>query len=152
MNSRNCAERRFTLSEGSKSMPPLLIRTMRRSISPFRRQGRKSLKVIATRRRAAHRKARPPPSSCRDHSTVRLLAQPVAKSLDLGAFERARRGGDVVGEVVGQRQREQADEAAGGEVGGGNRRIGEDDAVPGDRGIEREVAAAEAEPRRGRVG
>lgn len=35
---------------------------------------------------------------------VRLLPQPIAKRLDLGALERGGLGGDVVGEGVGQRE------------------------------------------------
>src|SRR4029077_15914039 len=55
---------------------------------------------------------------------VSLLSEPIAEGPDFGPFERARRGNDVIGELVRQREREQSDEAAGGEIGRGDRAVG----------------------------
>src|ERR1700745_2312396 len=69
---------------------------------------------------------------------ISLLAEPIAEGPDFGSFERARRGDDVIGELVRQREREQQDEASGGEFGRGDRAVGQHDTLAGNRGIERQ--------------
>src|SRR4051812_36690736 len=66
---------------------------------------------------------------------IGFLAQPVAEGPDLGPLQRARRGHDVIGEEVGQRQREQAHQTSGADVGGGDRAVGQHHAVPSDRRV-----------------
>src|ERR1700758_378805 len=78
---------------------------------------------------------------------VSLLPEPIAEGPDFGALERARRGDDVIGELVRQREREQPDEAPGGEVGRGDGAVGQYDALAGNRGVERQRDAVEGEAR-----
>ena len=70
---------------------------------------------------------------------ISLLPEPIAEGPDFGPFERARRGDDVIGELVRQREREQPDEASGGEVGGGDGAVGQHDTLAGNRRIERQM-------------
>src|ERR1700737_60988 len=74
-----------------------------------------------------------------------FAAQPVAEGLHFGPLERSRGGDDIVGELVGQCQREEPHQPAGGEVGGGDGTIGQHHAVAGDRRIECEMDVVEAE-------
>src|SRR5437870_403831 len=76
---------------------------------------------------------------------ISLLPEPIAEGADFGAFERARRGDDVIGELVRQREREQPDEASGGEVRRGDRAVGQHDTLAGNRRIERQRHAIEGE-------
>src|SRR5215475_6548923 len=76
---------------------------------------------------------------------IGLATQPIVKSPYFGSFQRSRCGDDVVGEWVRQRQGEQAHEPTGGEVGGGDRILGEHYPVTRNRRVQRQVHVVKTE-------